>query len=94
MPTTKKKPAEKTPAAAVDLAAVHIDHRNKRDDSDALTGHFCRITKGDHEGRVGVFESAASTGKDGWPDTINVNLGGIPVTVPYEDCVPDTGPAR
>lgn len=54
-------------------------------------GHFCTITKGDHEGTLGVFTDVISRDKDGYPDLVQVRprrAGNVILTVPYKDLAP------
>ena len=55
-------------------APVRPDNRNRRTDSDALEGLFCKFTGGPYSGRVGVFHKTAAynTGVDGYPLTVVV----------------------
>lgn len=53
---------------------VRPDNKNRRNDSDALEGLFCKFTAGAYNGRVGVFHktTAYNTGVDGYPSTVVV----------------------
>ena len=55
-------------------APVRPDNKNRRTDSDALEGLFCKITAGPFSGRVGVFHKTDvyNTGVDGYPSTVIV----------------------
>jgi hypothetical protein len=67
-------PAPTAPVAPAGPAAVVVDQYTRRSDADVLLGHFGRIEDGEHAGKVGVFEAVASTGVDGYPDTVRVKL--------------------
>jgi hypothetical protein len=47
--------------------AITVTSNEARNDSDALYGHFARVTKGEHQGRYGVVESFVEHGSDGYP---------------------------
>ena len=36
-------------------APVTVDHSTRRDDNDALEGHFAKVVDGEHAGQTGVF---------------------------------------
>lgn len=71
-PTQPTKPDE-TPASPRPLGVAY-DGRvyRKRDDNDVLSGHFCEVVEGEHEGRYGVLESTGTLGIDGYPDEVVV----------------------
>lgn len=72
--TVDEKPAQhgsvKQDGVRVPVQPVKVDGRNRRDGEDALEGHFCKVVKGEHEGRVGVFDSVLNYAKDGYPERI------------------------
>lgn len=43
-----------------------------RTDEDVLTGHFCEVVKGPHEGRYGVYQQTVSSGSDGFPESVSI----------------------
>jgi len=47
-------------------------HRGRNDD-DVLTGGWCTVVAGDHQGRYGVYTDTATVfTADGWPATVTV----------------------
>lgn len=71
-----------------------IDQMTRRDLSDVMEGHFCTVDRTNKdvdasllppgEDGYGVYESPATTDKDGYPVTANVRLrGNLLITVPY-----------
>lgn len=72
-----------------------IDQMTRRDLSDVMEGHFCTVDRTHKdvntdllppgEDGYGVYESPATTDKDGYPVTANVRLRSNQlITVPYE----------
>jgi len=70
----KKKAAPRKRAAAKkapeEVVPIHVDDNTRRSDLDVRNGHFCRVTKGEHEGRYGVFTAVSELEKDGWPKRV------------------------
>lgn len=71
-------------------APVRVDQYTRRSDHDVLQGHFGRIESGEYGGRVGVFETVATSGPDGYPATVSVKLrdSGEVVICDYADLAP------
>ncbi|HTA98665.1 MAG TPA: hypothetical protein VK730_13615 [Solirubrobacteraceae bacterium] len=64
--------AETLPVSPVPAAVIEgIVYRGRTDD-DVLTGTFCRVIAGEHQGRYGVFTNTATITLDGWPATVIV----------------------
>lgn len=51
---------------------IHMDQFAARHGADLLQGHFVTITKGEHEGVKGVFESVVEADENGYPKVILV----------------------
>lgn len=62
------------PSAAPAIPPAVIDgivYRG-RDDNDVLSGNFCRVVAGEHQGRYGVFVTTNTLCLDGWPATVTI----------------------
>lgn len=46
---------------------VHLDDERVQHQQDARVGRFARVTKGEHQGRYGVFEEPFDPDKNGYP---------------------------
>lgn len=67
------------------------DQNDRRNDNDVMYGHFAHIVSGPHEGRYGVLDYVETTGKDGFPDKVQVRTRDDEaelLTVKYTDLRP------
>jgi hypothetical protein len=80
--------ASKKAAKAAD--PIHLDQTTTRGDGEVLHGGLCRIEKGEHAGKTGVFVSTVAADKDGYPDVVQVKLRstGQLAIVDYADITP------
>lgn len=89
-PESEPEP-EPAPVAETNATPVRVDNRSRRDDNDALEGHFVKIIDGEHAGRVGTFDQVVDREDDGYPKTILVisrDEKNEILQVPYEDARP------
>ena len=77
---SKKKKAPAQP--------VSVDGRNRKHGDDGLEGHFVRVLKGDHKGRVASFDRVLTREPDGYPGLIlcrSRDADNVLFAVPYND---------
>ena len=67
--TPETVPASNAPAVPAIVDGVVY---RPRTDNDVLSGRFCRVINGEHQGRYGVFVQTATVFLDGWPATVTV----------------------
>jgi hypothetical protein len=101
-PVAAEQPSEPGPApdapdpapeqvATVPPAVINGIVYRGRDDRDVLSGNFCRVIAGEHEGRYGVLTGTATVFLDGWPATVTVRTRDDRdeyITVDYVDIRP------
>jgi hypothetical protein len=89
--TLEESPVEPETTSPVPPAVIEgIVYRGRTDD-DVLTGTFCRVIAGEHQGRYGVFTNTATITLDGWPATVTVRTRDDRdenITVNYADIRP------
>lgn len=96
-PKAKKKAAPRRNTATRKEAPLHRELQaaptpvpatinDIREDSAAVLGHFVEVTKGEHEGRYGVFEELGRDGKTAVVRTRDADS--MRLTCPVADLVP------
>jgi hypothetical protein len=71
--TAETAPASSAPTAPAIPGVVDGVVYRPRTDNDVLSGSFCRVINGEHQGRYGVFVRTATVFvNDGWPATVTV----------------------
>ena len=65
-------PAASTPVLPAPPGVIDGTVYRPRTDNDVLSGSFCRVIDGEHQGRYGVFISTDTVFLDGWPATVTV----------------------
>lgn len=84
-PATARKPARKRPAAKTTKPVVTPkDPFQRRSDADPVPGESVRVTSGEHEGRVGVYDSVLDVDKDGHAKRAGVDFGPYVLAVDYD----------
>jgi hypothetical protein len=88
------QPATPEPVSRqVRVSGVAVDgsvYRGRGDD-DAITGRFCTVVSGEHQGRYGVLQNTATLTANGWPELVVVRTRDAEdenLVVRYEDIRP------
>lgn len=83
-----EKPKKKEKKPVEPAQPVNPDGTNRKHGDDGLVGHFVRVLKGEHTGRVASFEKVETRAKDGYPDLIlcrSRDADNIYFAVKYDD---------